>query len=119
MPGCATSTAEIPPKSERDMERFKLDWQGRTLAVSYEADWLGSMSRSPEFGSAHFDVRVIAPTNACLPITETGYRSHFVRPEIVDQHGGPKAFVLAWLEEAAQDPAWIAAEEATKQLTLF
>lgn len=31
------------------------------------------------------------------PISETGYRSHFVHPQHIEEEGGPVAHVQAWL----------------------
>ena len=41
-----------------------------------------------------------------LPITETGYRSHFIHPEELAQWDSPEAFLLDWLNDAARQPAW-------------
>jgi hypothetical protein len=39
-----------------------------------------------------------------LPITETGYRSHFTAPETAAPFGGPVAYVIAWLDEESETP---------------
>ena len=54
-----------------------------------------------------------------LPITETGYRSHFLPEEEVNAKGSPIAYVRAWLDHAALSPSWIKKEEAAKQMSLF
>lgn len=56
---------------------------------------------------------------AALPITETGYRSHFLTPQEVERAGGPVALVVAWLNEAARNKGWKEAEEKARQLNLF
>lgn len=56
---------------------------------------------------------------AALPITETGYRSHFLAPQEVERAGGPVAFVVAWLNEAARNKGWKETEEKVRQLNLF
>ena len=53
-----------------------------------------------------FDHQSIAPARAHLPITDTGYRSHFTSPDTVIAYGGPVAFVEAWLETESQAPDW-------------
>lgn len=85
-----------------------IDWQGIALSVGYARDWHG-------MGTAHIEVRSPSP----IPITDTGYRSHFLHPEHVEDAGGPVAYVMAWLDVAADSPAWIAAQARTRQLTLF
>jgi hypothetical protein len=104
-------------KSAKTVERF--DWQGITVAVSYEADWMGMSKELSQFATAHLEIESVAPAKQPLPVTETGYRSHFVARGIVEQAGGPVAFARAWLEQAAKAPAWKRQQEASKQLCLF
>ncbi|MEO0667150.1 MAG: hypothetical protein AAFZ99_04490 [Pseudomonadota bacterium] len=54
-----------------------------------------------------------------IPVTETGYRSHFLPMGIVDEHGGPERFVQAWLDHEAEKPDWKKHEYASRQLSLF
>lgn len=77
-------------------ERHKLDWQGRKLQIIYQPRSFA--------GTGHLQIRV----RHCrpLPITETGYRSHFVHPQDVEELGGPVAYVEAWLNSQAQTKAW-------------
>jgi len=103
---------------ERHFERFTMDWQGTALSVSYEEHWLGIERDSP-FASAHFEVRVIDLDNHIIPITQTGCRSHFVHRDLVAEYGGPEAFVLAWLDDAAQSPEWKARLNKGRQLRLL
>lgn len=84
------------------------DWQGIPIDVSVEENWLNS-------DTCHMEVR--APEK--LPITETGYRSHFLSPETMAEFETPEAYVRAWLDEAAQSKEWKAHWEARKQLSLF
>ena len=90
----------------------KLQWEGVTLAVAYEPRWL-------ESETAHLEVRVQAPKGAPLPITETGYRSHFLPCGAVEDAGGPITFVRAWLDEAAKSAAWRRVRNRWRQLDLF
>ncbi|CAO4137927.1 D-glycerate 2-kinase [Methylorubrum thiocyanatum] len=59
------------------------------------------------------------PQRAPLPITETGYLSWFTAPALVQESGGPVAFVLQWLDAEAAGPAWAEAETDRRQLSLF
>lgn len=95
-----------------------IDWQGITLSVTYEPTWLGR-ARSPDCAVAHLQVQTITPERSPLPITETGYRSHFVHPDDVAQLGGPVAYVRAWLDAEAAVPAWKTWLSASRQLSLF
>lgn len=68
---------------------------------------------------SHLTIETIEPVRSNLPITETGYRSHFVEPGVIETHGGPAAYVLAWLDEAAKDALWIERDLAARQFSLF
>ena len=97
----------------RDIVTEILEWRGVTIEIGYEAAWLGGDL------SAHLELRVQNPEGAHLPVTDTGYRSHFLPREAVEDAGGPAAYVTAWLDEAATSKAWRAGELARRQLSLF
>lgn len=102
----------------RHIESFDASWNGIQLAITWEPCWL-STGESLGWDTAHLQIEAIAPERAMLPITETGYRSHFTTAATVDGYGGPVAFVLAWLNEEAAAPAWQQRAAAARQLTLF
>jgi hypothetical protein len=106
-------------EEDRTITKYTTDWQGIALAVIYEANWLGLNGRFPEFARAHLEVRAVRPDGAKLPITETGYRSHFVPPGDVVEAGGPVAYVLTWLDTAAQSVDWRRHVVTGQQLSLF
>jgi hypothetical protein len=93
----------VPRREPKTVERF--DWQGITVAVSYGADWMGMSKRHSQFATAHLEIEAVEPPRQALPVTETGYRSHFIARGIVEQAGGPLAYARAWLEQAAKAPA--------------
>lgn len=98
-------------------ETYGFSWRGITVRVSYSLDWLNLSD--PAMEVAHLEVNSINPDRAPLPFTETGYKSHFIHPNEIEHAGGPEAYARAWLDHAAQSPAWIKKEEAAKQLSLF
>lgn len=61
----------------------------------------------------------MAPERAPLPITETGYKSHFCDRREIEAAGGPVAYALAWLDMAADSKTWREACAARRQLSLF
>ena len=87
---------------------FELVWTDRTLFVSYRADWFNT-------GHCHIELR----SDERLPVTETGYKSHFMSAAGFDSVADVEVFVLAWLDDAATDKAWLAYVAASRQLTLF
>lgn len=96
-----------------------LDWQGIRIAVRYCPSWLDFYERIYGYPLAHLEIDASDPDNEPLPLTQTGYRSHFTRPDIIEAAGGPVSFVREWLDEAAKNPEWIASVAARKQLSLF
>jgi hypothetical protein len=101
----------------RHIETFRTDWNGISIEIRWESNWLNLTSSG--YDTAHLEIESIAPDRAHLPITETGYRSHFTSPETVAAYGGPVAFVEAWLETESQAPGWRREERERQQLTLF
>ena len=90
-------------------ETYKLDWQGRKIEISYQPRSFA--------GCAHLQIR--AKHARPLPITETGYRSHFPHAADVEHLGGPVAYVEAWLDAMAQTKAWRRTAQGGYQLALF
>ncbi len=89
-------------------ERFTLIWGGRSIEVSYQNNWLNS-------GHWHIQLRCAER----LPVTDTGYRSHFLATTTVADEPAVREFVTAWLDTAAERPAWRRYLEDSKQLKLF
>ncbi len=99
-------------KRERHIVSSAIDWQGIALSVSYEAEWFGT-------GGCIAHLQVETTQRTPLPITRTGYRSHFVPLGEVEAAGGPVAYVCAWLEEEASSEEWRSHMEAARQGSLF
>lgn len=98
--------------------RYEIDWQNPLtrgtvhIRITHSRDYLAS-------GSDHVEVESISPKRAPLPITETGYRSHFMPALELVNAGGPVVFVTAWIEREAKTKAWTAAASARAQGDLF
>jgi len=60
----------------RRTELHRFEWNGILLEVAYDPQWLPPHILGQDL--AHLEVRSIHPTDAPLPITESGYRSHFI-----------------------------------------
>jgi hypothetical protein len=98
-------------------ELHRFEWNGMLLEISYEPQWLPPAILGEDL--AHLEVRSLCPTDAPLPITETGYRSHFIAASAIAAAGGPVAYVDVWLTVESDAPAWREHEEATRQLALL
>lgn len=98
---------------ELQSHSYRFTWQDIEIEATYTPRYYGG-------AVAHLAVRSIAPVGAPLPITETGYRSHFHQPGTIEAHGGDVvAQVTAWLDDEATKPEWRAHVIASKQLKLF
>lgn len=98
---------------ERHPQTYRFTWQGIAIEAGYTPRMFGGII-------AHLEIRSIAPERAPLPITETGYRSHFHPCGMVEANGGDVvAQVVAWLDEEAEKPEWRRYAEASRQGSLF
>ena len=87
-----------------------LIWRGVTIHIR-------SQARCFTMGNlCHFDIEAVSPERTKLPITETGYRSHFFYGELPED---AVAAVRSWLDEEAESAEWKAYEAASKQLSFF
>lgn len=97
---------------EPQTQTHRFHWRGIEIEVSYWPIKWGA--------TAHLEIRSIAPERAPLPITKTGYLSHFHTIGTVEARGGDVvAQVGAWLDEEAEAPEWRAYLEASRQTSLF
>jgi hypothetical protein len=104
---------------DRDIATETFLWRGIMIQVDYEADWLGAAARGSTHATAHLQLRSISRERAQLPVTETGYRSHFLPMGEAEASGGPAAYVIAWLDYMAQSAEWRRHEQESRQLSLF
>jgi len=89
-----------------------ITWQGIEIEVTHESEKWGSID--------HIVIRSVNPKNARIPVTETGYRSHFLPIGSLEEQGiTAKELVLIWLEEESQTTKWKQYVEASRQGSLF
>lgn len=93
---------------KRSCKSFLLTWRGTLMTIRHTPRYFGHAD--------HIEVTVKKPAQAVLPITETGYRSHFLDPEELASEGGPVLFVQGWLEREATSKAWRSKEAKLAQL---
>ncbi len=104
-------SADICSNEHFQINRFI--WQNVEIEVVYTPHKWGRVV-------AHLEVRSVTPPCAPLPITETGYLSHFHPCGVVEANGGDVvAQVIAWLDEEAAKPEWRRHVEASRQGQLF
>lgn len=67
----------------------------------------------------HLSICSLEPAKARLPITETGYLSHYLAAGAVAASGGAVAVVRAILDEAAESEEWQEYLVDSRQSSLF
>ena len=95
-----------------------LIWQSYEIEVRYDPDPFNVASHNGE-AMSHIEIRTLKPDKAALPITETGYKSHFTPKGNIDEYETPAAFVKEWLDYEAQSEDWKVARENDRQMSLF
>lgn len=96
-------------------EEHRTAWQGIAVTIRWAPRWLGITDS--EYAFSHLEI--IADDRHPLPVTETGYRSHFCHPSDIEAHGGPIGFAIAWLDHEADTAEWKARLASFRQLSLF
>lgn len=86
------------------MEKHNIIWREVRIEITFTPDSFGMVD--------HIELRTEG--RMLLPVTETGYRSHFMSKGTVAEHGGAVAFAVAWLDHEAARIDWHGA-----QLTLL
>lgn len=89
---------------DKSLEKYNITWRGVEIDITYTPDKFGMVD--------HIELRT--ENKAPLPVTETGYRSHFMNKEAVAHHGGAVSFVTTWLDHKAERTGW-----SNAQLSLF
>lgn len=92
------------------MQERIITWEGREIRLSYTPRWCEQID--------HVEVQSIDRTP--LPITETGYKSHFFAPiEPAMKMHEIESMVIAWLDSEAAKPEWQDYLLHSQQLSLF
>ena len=98
--------------------RYEIEWMNPVtnetvrIRITHAREYLSS-------GSDHLEIESIKPKRAPLPITETGYRSHFILALDLINSGGPVTFVTAWINQEAKGKAWTKSAVVKAQGDLF
>lgn len=114
-PAPRSARAEV---TKRNSDRYLIAWlnpvtnQPVQIRIKHTRDYLAA-------GQDHIEIESIKPKRAALPVTETGYRSHFLPALELINAGGAVTFVTAWIDREARNKKWIAAETSRAQGDLF
>lgn len=85
--------------------KYEIDWHNPVSAetvrirITHARDYLVQ-------GTDHIEVESIKPKKAPLPITATGYLSHFIPALQLINAGGPVTLITAWIDSEARGKVW-------------
>lgn len=96
-------------------QTLKMIWQNIAIDIVYTPNRFPSYYKVHGTHLDHFAIAVAQP----LPISETGFKSHFVLADYVCEYETPLAYIEAWLGHAGGSKAWKKDCEKSRQLTLF
>lgn len=105
--------------NRKAVETHQMDWQGYRIQVRYCPSWSPSYEEIYGECMAHLELMSLEEPRLPLPVTETGYRSHFTPAKFIVDEGGPVAFVQSWLDDAAKSPKWKELEATSRQMSLL
>jgi hypothetical protein len=93
---------------------IRKSWNG----IEFEIRWNPDYVAFDDGGSmAHLEIESL--DRSPLPVTETGYRSHFIHEAEVSRFGGAEAYVDAWFASVMLTPQGRTTLQAACQLSLF
>ena len=92
----------------REAQSAKVEWAGIDIEVRFTKNWLCGSTH-------HIELRANEP----LSVTATGYRSHFVPSDVDLNMDLILAFVIDWLDEAAEKREWLDHLDRKRQGDLF
>lgn len=84
-------------------------WRGIGIEIIHTANYCAGMDH----------IEIHSENKIPVPITETGYKSHFFPSGGLDGYTGAVEYVRAWLDHEAKTKAWKAQEFASMQGSLF
>jgi len=95
------------------VQTYRLTWQGIEIEARYKPRDMGEII-------AHLEIETINPPRTKLPMTETGYKSHFHEVGTIEAYeGGVVQYITDWLDEEAKSRKWLEYAQSTRQGELF
>ena len=100
-----------------NIQIFKIVWQGIPITIKFNPCW--SKVYDDIQGSKMTHTEVIRDDRKELPITGSGYRSHFMDERDFADYSDITTYVLEWLDHEAQSKNWKNYVADQNQLKLF
>jgi len=86
-----------------------ITWRGIRMEITHVTTYSAGMDH----------IEIYTENRMPIPITETGYKSHFFPTGSYAEYETAEALVVAWLETEANSKEWKAKEFASRQVSLF
>jgi hypothetical protein len=102
----------------------QITFEGVIIEIRYCQVWTAMVhDDGSRFSIAQLEVQSIDPPKHPLPITETGYKSHFIQHHEVMEYGGATEYTLFWINKSLEDnkkrKKWEDDKASSNQLSLF
>lgn len=101
----------------KEYQTLTIEWRKVAITVRHCKDW--SKGHFNINGTRMTHTEIINIDNDPLPITSTGYKSHFMDSTHLDNYDGILDYVTQWLDHEAQSKQWKAYVVDKSQLKLF
>ncbi len=99
------------------VQNLSMIWNNITIEVNYNDNWSNVIQETYGYCLAHLEIR--SQNKQPLPITGTGYKSHFTPTSEIEEFGGAVEYVNHWLDQEVNSKEWKKYVRQSKQLTLF
>ena len=97
---------------------FTIKWRDYLIEVSFRRDPY-NLVKIYDKRLDHIGIKCLEPDCHPLPVTSTGYRSHFIREDDIEQYESVEDFVIQWLDHEAKKAEWAKMEIKARQGNLF
>lgn len=97
------------------IDTFLINWRGIEVTVRYHPNRWKSYGEVYGVPLDHIQIE----SKMANPISETGYKSHYIRRDTLSEWNSITEYVETWLNTEAETPEWKEREAAARQLTLF
>lgn len=104
------SSAKTSARPRKSVQRFT--WRGIEMSATHQQNYIST-------GWSHIELRVLKPKGIPVPITSSGYLSHFLDEADLKAAGGPAGLFREWLDREANAKPYLKALASWRQLDLF
>ncbi|MEO1262062.1 MAG: hypothetical protein AAFZ15_24875 [Bacteroidota bacterium] len=98
-------------------QHLTIIWEGIAIDVVYIPEYSPGFTKTYGWRMAHLCIK--RQDKGQLPMTETGYKSHFTNAANIEEIGGTESYVRALLDEYGSSKKWKEYAAKERQMTLF